>query len=145
MFRSIDFRKHILGVLAIFGLLVWISNAGNNSANVAPKYHVKDVSAADAKALIDGGALVVDVRGKDQFAAGHIPGAISAPLSELEKGIPSALEGAQVKSIVVNCADGVTTGPEGTAILNKAGYANAVNLKPGFDGWKSAGYPVARK
>ena len=145
MFRSIDFRKHVLGVLAIFGLLVWISSVGNNPATVASNYHVKDVSAADAKALIDGGALVIDVRGKGQFDAGHIPGAISVPIDELQARIPVALEAAQTKSIIVNCGDGVTTGPEGTAILNKAGYVNAVNLKPGFDGWKSAGYPVARK
>lgn len=145
MFSSIDLRKHALGILLVFGCLVWIVNVGNGPTSVGQKYNVKEVSARDAKALIDGGALVVDVRGKEQFNAGHIPGAISAPLGELEAAIPAALEGAQTKSILVNCADGVTTGPEGTAILNKAGYPNAVNLKPGFEGWKGAGYPVVKK
>jgi len=145
MFGSIDLRKHALGILVVFGFLVWISNAGNGPASVERRYNVKEVSAADAKALIDGGALVVDVRGKGQFDAGHIPGAVSVPLDELQAGIPAALEGAQAKAIIVNCGDGVTTGPEGTAILNKAGYPNAVNLKPGFEGWKGAGYPVVKK
>jgi len=145
MFGSIDLRKHALGILVVFGFFVWLSNVGTGTNSVGQRYNVKEVSAVDAKALIDAGALIVDVRGKEQFNAGHIDGAISAPLAELQARIPAALEGAQAKSIIVNCADGVTTGPEGTALLNKAGYPNAVNLKPGFDGWKSAGYPVVKQ
>jgi rhodanese-related sulfurtransferase len=146
MFRSIDFRKHAFGVLVATGFLVWLSNVvgGTAPAPIEHRYSVREVSAADAKALIDGGALVVDVREKDAFNSGHIPGAIAIPLDDLRARIPAALEGAKTMSIVIYCGDGVTHGPEGTEILNKAGYPEAVNLKPGLDGWEKSGYPVAK-
>ena len=144
MFQSIDFRKHALGGLLVFGFLVWLSNVGQGPAPIEHRYNVREVSTEDAKALIDGGALVVDVRGKDQFDFRHIPGAILIPLDELRARIPAVLEGAEAMTILIYCGDGVTNGPEGTEILNKAGYPNAVNLKPGIEGWASAGYAVAK-
>jgi len=144
MLRSIDFRKHALGTLVVFGFLVWLSNVGGGPASIEHRYNIREVSAADAKALIDGGALVVDVRGKEQFDVRHIPGAILISLEELRSRIPAALEGAKAKSILIYCGDGATHGPEGTEILNNAGYPNAVNLKPGLEGWVAAGYPVAK-
>jgi rhodanese-related sulfurtransferase len=142
MFRSIDLRKHALGVLLMTGVLVWLTNVGQGSAPIEHRYNIREVSAQDGKALIDAGALVVDVRGQDQFNSRHIPGAILIPLDELRVRIPAALEGAQAMTILIYCGDGVTTGPEGTEILNKAGYPNAVNLKPGIEGWANAGYAV---
>jgi rhodanese-related sulfurtransferase len=145
MFRAIDFRKHALGVLVVFAFLVWLSNVGSNGpAPLGHRYDIKEVSAADAKALIDGGALVVDVRGKAQFDVRHIPGAILITLEELRAKIPAAVEAAKAKPILIYCGDGATSGPEGTQILNNAGYPNAVNLKPGLEGWVAAGYPVAK-
>jgi rhodanese-related sulfurtransferase len=35
-------------------------------------------------------------------------------------------------------------GPEGTELLNKAGYANAVNMEAGIKGWADAGLPVQK-
>lgn len=146
MIRSADLQKHALGGLAVFGLFLWLSNAnvGGNPAPLEHRYNVKEVSAADAKALVDGGVMVVDVRGKEAFHSGHIPGAISIPLDDLRVRIPAAIEDAKTMSILIYCGDGVTTGPEGTEILNNAGYVNAVNLRTGLDGWEKAGYPVAR-
>ena len=144
MFRSIDFRKHALGVFVVFAFLVWLSNVGSGTAPIEHRYDIKEVSAADAKGLIENGALVVDVRDKEAFDLRHIAGAILIPLDELRARIPAILEGAKAKTIVIYCGDGVTHGPEGTESLNKAGYPNAVNLKPGFEGWEKAGYAVAK-
>jgi len=144
MFHSIDFRKHALGIFVVFGFFVWLSNVGGGPAPIEHRYNIREVSAVDAKALIDGGALVVDVRGKEQFDVRHIPGAILISLEELRAQIPAVLEGAKAKTILIYCGDGATRGPEGTEILNNAGYPNAVNLKPGIEGWVSAGYPVAK-
>jgi rhodanese-related sulfurtransferase len=49
---------------------------------------------------------------------------------------------AKDRPIVVYCNDGLVTGPRGTEILNKAGFARAVKLKEGIEGWSAAGYPV---
>jgi len=46
---------------------------------------VPRVTLADARAAFDGGtAVFLDVRSSDDYAAGHIPGALSIPLAELE-------------------------------------------------------------
>ena len=109
------------------------------------KFDVRSVTATEAKALVDSGALVVDVRGTAQYDGRHIPGAISVPLATLRAAIPASLAPAITKPVVVYCGDGVTIGPEGTALLNKAGYAKAVNLKSGIQGWADAGYPVQKQ
>jgi 3-mercaptopyruvate sulfurtransferase SseA len=46
---------------------------------------VPRISVEDAKAALDGGgAIIVDVRSAESYAAGHAAGAISIPLSEIE-------------------------------------------------------------
>lgn len=43
----------------------------------------KNISIADLQGLLDqGGVNLVDVREADEFAAGHVPGAVNLPLSE---------------------------------------------------------------
>ena len=107
-----------------------------------PDFNVKEVLIDEAKALIAAGALVIDVRDRAAYEARHIAGAISAPVATLSAAIPASLEGARSQPIVVYCGDGTTLGPEGTHVLNKAGFSGAVNLKPGIQGWASAGLPI---
>lgn len=104
---------------------------------------VRHVGVDEARALIELGAVIVDVRGPGAYEGRHIPGAISVPLADLrDDAIPDALAAAIAKPVVVYCGDGVTIGPTGTALLNEAGFAQAVNLQPGIRGWTDAGAPV---
>ena len=105
---------------------------------------VHQVSVSEAKALIDGGALVIDVRESEKFNTRHIPGAINIPLAILQSGIPTSIAHAISQPVVVYCGDGVTTGPEGTRLLNQGGYKQAVNVQPGLQGWVEAGLPVQK-
>ena len=105
---------------------------------------VASVTTAQAKELIDHGALVVDVRGPESFASQHIVGALHFPVDSLRQAIPQALAKAKTDSIVVYCGDGATLGPEGTAVLNRAGFAKAVNLKGGIPAWAKAGFAVEK-
>lgn len=104
--------------------------------------HVPEVGPSEAKSLIDSGALIVDVRGRKAYEERHLPGAISVPLSELERAIPPSIAQAGDRPIVVYCGDGARSGPVGTKLLNDAGFARAANLKSGLRGWSGAGYPV---
>lgn len=110
----------------------------------APVYDVKNISVAEASALVDGGAVVVDVRGKEAFDARHIPGALNYPVDVLRAGIPAVLAASKAMPVVVYCGDGVRIGPEGTSLLNKAGFSKAVNVEHGIQGWADAGLRVAR-
>ena len=107
-----------------------------------PEFNVKEVLVEEAKLLIAAGALVIDVRERAAYEAKHIAGALLAPVATLSAAIPASLEGARTQPVVVYCGDGTALGPEGTHLLNKAGFTQAVNLKPGIQGWVSAGLPI---
>jgi rhodanese-related sulfurtransferase len=125
----------IFCALCIFAVNNYLHDKPLNIINVSP---------VQAKALIDTGALVFDVREKEAFEFRHIPGAISIPLNTLESGVPTDFDYAKTKDIVVYCGGGVTKGPVATNILNKAGFTKAVNVKPGIQGWVDAGYPIEK-
>lgn len=111
-------------------------------ARPAPHFDVRSISVLEASQLIASGAIVVDVREHEPYRGRHIPGAVSAPLSSLRKAIPAEIAQAKTRPVVVYCGDGLAIGPEGTSILNKAGFANAVNLEGGIQAWAGAGYAV---
>jgi rhodanese-related sulfurtransferase len=86
--------------------------------------------------LAEGSIHLVDVREPHEFAAGHIPGAISHPLSTFD---PASLP--TDKRIVFSCAAGVRS-------LRAVEFAQAVgrdireHYKGGFKDWAAAGEPI---
>lgn len=93
-----------------------------------------------AQLLRDGGALVVDVREVDEFAAGHIPGAINLPLSTFQV---SQLPDPGGRTTVLNCA----AGRRSAMALERCALAQAqvdTHLAGGFGAWQAAGLPVER-
>ncbi len=101
----------------------------------------KELTAAQLNALLqDNQALVVDVREVDEFAAGHIPGAINMPLSGFRA---SELPDPEGKVLVLNCLGGKRSG----MALDKCSAAQAqveTHLAGGFGAWQAAGLPVER-
>ena len=101
----------------------------------------QEVSAPELNAMLaDGKALVVDVREVDEFAAGHIPGAINMPLSTFQA---SKLPDSGGKTIILSCA----AGGRSAQALNKCAQAQAAvdtHLAGGFGAWRAAGLPIAR-
>ena len=82
---------------------------------------------------------VIDVRPAQEYAAGHVPGAVNIPLSELEKHLDQFNP---EQEIVAYCR-----GPhcvlafDAVAMLREKGY-KARRLQDGYPEWKSAGLPV---
>ena len=84
---------------------------------------------------------VIDVRPQEEFVAGHLPGAINIPLSELERQL-GALP--QDREVVAYCRGSYCVlSFEAVAALRERGYA-ARRLEEGFPEWKAAGLPVER-
>ena len=103
--------------------------------------HLEPVSPGDLmRRLDDPGTLVIDVRPAEEYAAGHIPGALSIPLGELKGRItelPPATE------IVAYCRGPYCVlAPQAIEILRRAGL-QARRLQEGFPEWRLAGLPVA--
>lgn len=101
---------------------------------------------AAAKQILDaGGALFVDVRSREMFAAGHIPGAVSLPLGELDALVAAfAAEVPRNKPIVTYCSGRLCQDSHTAAQrLMERGFENVVVFIDGFPGWMENGYPVA--
>ena len=135
--RAVQLNRTMLWAVPLLAIAFLVLNKPASGP-----YNIKEVTVAEAKSLVDSGALVVDVRPQEAFEARHLPGALSIPLSQLRAGVPASLADAKDQSIVVYCGDGSTIGPEGTQVLNDAGYKNAVNIRSGIEGWQNAGHPV---
>ena len=94
------------------------------------------------KRLRSGDRLVVlDVRPRDEFDAGHLPGAVSIPLAELERRLKQVPKS---RDIVAYCRGPYCAlAPEAVRVLNKRGY-RARQLEDGFPEWSAAGLPTER-
>jgi molybdopterin/thiamine biosynthesis adenylyltransferase/rhodanese-related sulfurtransferase len=83
---------------------------------------------------------LLDVREKEEYRAGFIPGAISLPRGFLEIQVESKLPDKNAK-IVAYCAGG-TRSALAAVTLKDLGYTNVETANPGFTRWKDLGYPV---
>lgn len=86
--------------------------------------------------LRDATLVLVDVREPHEFAAGHIPGSVSHPLSSFD---PSALP--EGKRIVFSCAAGVRS-LRALEFAQAAGRDIREHYRGGFRDWVLAGEPV---
>ena len=121
---------------------IWLYT--NQAARTNPIAPIREVSAVEARELMDiRRTVVIDVREKDVFDQGHLPGAVSVPIGELGARMDS-LGLARADPVLVYCGEGIIRGAEATRQLNARGFEGAVNLKGGYNGWKIAGHPVAR-
>ena len=100
------------------------------------------VSAAELTRLINRqNAVVVDLRNKEAFLNGHIVGALSIPLSELEKS--KKLDKFKSEPIVLVCAAGLES-PKAATILAKNGKNNTFILAGGIRSWRDADMPLVK-
>lgn len=90
--------------------------------------HAKLATGADSYVFID-------IRKPEDFAKGHIKGALNFPYgAELAKNLDTILEQAKGKNVIVNCVSGQTAG-QTIALFHSIGI-NAKSLRSGFDaGW----------
>lgn len=89
----------------------------------------------EAKRLIDRGATLIDIRGADEHAREHIPGARNWPLGERSKLGASA-------PVVFHCRSGARTSANAER-LAAAADCEAYCLDGGIEAWKRTGLPVA--
>lgn len=94
------------------------------------------LSPADARAAIAAGACLVDIRGADEFAREHIPGAVHVPLDRLGE-LPT--DGGPV---IFHCRSGMRTAANASQLAAQTGGCEAFLLEGGIDAWRKAGLPV---
>ena len=92
-----------------------------------------------AQRVRDGRVVVIDVRPRKEYLAGHIPGALSVPVDELDKRLAKL---PRRKDIVAYCRGPYCVMAYEAVAKLRANGRRAQRLVDGFPEWRAAGYPV---
>jgi len=124
----------VLLALVSGGLLAWPLLQGGSGGGLSAAAAVQRINREKA--------VVIDVCQPDEFAAGHVGGARSIPMGELEAKLPGAVKN-KATPLVMVCASGVRA-RRAVAIARKLGYEQAEVLAGGMKSWREANLPVER-
>ncbi len=92
--------------------------------------------------LMNQGALVLDIRPPDQFAAGHISGARPLASEEIARA-GETFKKHKAKPVVVYC-DAGPLGSSAVRRLTAQGFTKACSLRGGLTAWRAENLPVAK-
>jgi len=100
------------------------------------------LSAMQAVRLMNQGALVIDLRSKELYDAGHIVDARNVPVADLESQA-DALKKWRDKSVITYCDSGAN-GASAARSLMKLGFTKVFNLQGGLNAWVKDNLPLAK-
>ena len=108
------------------------------------KTKVKETNVAEVKKRMEGGEkfLLVDVREDNEWANGHIPGAVHMGRGVIERDIEKSVPETSTKMILY-CGGGFRSALVADN-LQKMGYTNVESMDGGWRGWLEAGLPTAK-
>jgi rhodanese-related sulfurtransferase len=107
---------------------------------IPANYYALSTVSALKNLMASSNPLLVDVRTLSEYQAGHIIGAVSIPLNELERhleDIPAYQE------VVLYCSTGYRSAM-GVMALHLQGFTHVHGFPPSLAGWEAAGEPVDR-
>ena len=117
--------KKLLFILSVL-LCILLASCGNDTDNTNKGENAmcEQITAEEAKKIIDSGEehIILDVREQDEFDAGHIPGAILLPYTEIENKAEEMLPDKD-KQILVYCRSGRRSKIAAESLV-KLGYTN---------------------
>jgi rhodanese-related sulfurtransferase len=108
------------------------------------KKNVKETNVADVKRRSDAGEkfLLVDVREDNEWANGHLPGAVHLGKGIIERDIVQRVPDSNAK-IILYCGGGLRSALAAEN-LQKMGYTGVESMDGGWRGWVEAGLPTAK-
>jgi hydroxyacylglutathione hydrolase len=120
-------------------------DAGALAASRAAGGELQDVPTISSEELAPrlarGDVTVVDVRGRSEWEAGHLPGVENIPVGYLDEHLD---ELPRDGGLVLQCQTGARSSIA-ASLLQARGFTNVMNLDGGFAAWRDAGYPVVRE
>ena len=90
-----------------------------------PAYH--KVTPEVAKQMMNEGVVLIDVREADEYAEGHVKGAVNVPLSTLKPGVTLEAVPDKNQKVLVQCKSGVRA-EKASRILVESGYTHVYNM-----------------
>ena len=103
------------------------------------KSRIREIAAADAVKNPEPGTVYFDCREPNEYALGHIPGAVFIPRGNLETKIEAAIS--RDKKILIYCASGNRSALAADT-MQQMGYTDVASMSGGFRGWVDAGGEV---
>jgi rhodanese-related sulfurtransferase len=110
----------------------------------AAKSAVTEITVNDAEAAIRDADVLLDVREADEFANGHLPGAVHVSRGMLEFKLSGSPQlSARDLKFVIYCK---TSGRAAlaAAAMKEMGYLSVKSIAGGYDAWVAAGKPVVK-
>ena len=109
----------------------------------AAKKNITEISPSDAAAAQkSGGAVIVDVRDKEEFEENHVPDALNLSRGTIEFEVAERFPDRDT-TIICQCGGGGRSALAAES-LQKMGYKNVRSMAGGFRAWKAAGLPTAK-
>lgn len=106
------------------------------------KAQIREVGPDEAQALLARGITVLDVREADEYAAGHLPGAINVPRGLLEFKVATVAPLADRSQPVLVYCKSSGRAALATVALREMGWEAAVSLAGGYDLWAAESLPT---
>lgn len=100
------------------------------------------VSSQDLIRMMNQGALVLDIRKPEEFAAGHVNGAKQLPSDQILTAGEN-FKRFKEKPVIVYCESG-SLAAAAVRQLNLQGFTKAFSLRGGFAGWRAENLPVTK-
>ena len=123
----------VAGIFNADAIAAWAA-AGRDLATVA------QVTPAEAARLAAEGAAVIDVRGRSEWEAGHLPGVPNIPVGYLTERLAEITTD---RPVILHCQGGARSAIA-ASVLRARGLDNVVNMTGGYGAWQQAGLPVTR-
>ncbi len=134
LFEFIGNHPFLVGTFVVLLALFIRNETRRGGQSISAQQLVDLVNKADA--------LVIDVRDKKEYDAGHIVNAVNIPYSALE-GRLDEIKKYKERPLVVACRMGQHSGAAGT-MLRKHGFADVRRLTGGIAEWRNQNLPVVK-
>ncbi|WP_176248239.1 rhodanese-like domain-containing protein [Sulfitobacter sp. HGT1] len=95
---------------------------------------VQEVAPQDVAALMERGAVALDIRDPDEHAKDHIPGSLNISRGKLEMNVEGVLP--DLDTTILCYCNAYNRGALSAATLKQMGYANATFIGGGLNAWR---------
>lgn len=133
-FEFVGNHPLLVGAFLLLLVLFIRNETRRGGRSVSPQQLVDMVNRDDA--------VVLDIRDRKEYQAGHIVEAVNVPYSNLESRIDE-LSKHKEQPVVVVCKMGQNAGAAGT-LLRKRGFTNVSRLAGGIAEWRNQNLPVVK-
>jgi rhodanese-related sulfurtransferase len=137
LLEYIGHHPYLAGAAVIAAIAVLVAEIRERLSGFAA------LSAMQAVRLMNQGALVLDLRAKEAFEAGHIADARNVPAAELA-GSADTLKKWRERTVITYCDSGVS-GAGAARTLTKLGFTKVFNLDGGLNAWIKDNMPLAQE